>query len=102
MPSSVHRWLGRGSLSSARPPCSRSGWRRVTFCRTDRERPRWSLLGRIESEVVIHHGSPAKRRSGTMSLEDHLLTESHNPHSESIDTLSPLEIVRLMNSEDMK
>jgi N-acetylmuramic acid 6-phosphate etherase len=37
-----------------------------------------------------------------MTLEDHLLTESHNPCSESIDTLSPLEIVRLMNSEDMK
>ena len=38
----------------------------------------------------------------TMTLEDHLLTESHNPRSESIDTLSPLEIVRLMNSEDAK
>jgi N-acetylmuramic acid 6-phosphate etherase len=37
-----------------------------------------------------------------MTLEDHLLTESRNPHSESIDTLSPLEIVRLMNSEDAK
>ena len=37
-----------------------------------------------------------------MTLEDQLLTESHNPRSESIDTLSPLEIVRLMNSEDMK
>ena len=36
----------------------------------------------------------------TMTLEDHLLTESRNPRSESIDTLSPLEIVRLMNSED--
>ena len=35
-----------------------------------------------------------------MTLEDHLLTESRNPRSESIDTLSPLEIVRLMNSED--
>ena len=38
----------------------------------------------------------------TMTLEDHLLTESRNPRSESIDTLSPLEIVRLMNSEDAK
>ena len=37
-----------------------------------------------------------------MPLEDHLLTESRNPHSESIDTLSSLEIVRLMNSEDGK
>jgi N-acetylmuramic acid 6-phosphate etherase len=35
-------------------------------------------------------------------LEDHLLTESRNPHSEAIDTLSPVEIVHLMNSEDMK
>ena len=35
-----------------------------------------------------------------MALEDHLLTESRNPHSESIDTLSPIKIVRLMNSED--
>ena len=37
-----------------------------------------------------------------MPLEDHLLTESRNPRSESIDTLSSLEIVRLMNSEDAK
>ena len=37
-----------------------------------------------------------------MTLEDQLLTESHNPRSESIDTLSPLEIVRLMNSEDLQ
>ena len=37
-----------------------------------------------------------------MPLEDHLLTESRNPHSESIDALSPLEIVRLMNSEDAR
>ena len=37
-----------------------------------------------------------------MTLEDQLLTESHNPRSESIDTLSPLEIVQLMNSEDAK
>ncbi len=35
-----------------------------------------------------------------MTLEDHLLTESRNPRSECIDTLSPLEIVRLMNAED--
>jgi N-acetylmuramic acid 6-phosphate etherase len=38
----------------------------------------------------------------TMALEDELLTESCNPHSESIDSLSPSEIVRLMNSEDAK
>jgi N-acetylmuramic acid 6-phosphate etherase len=36
-----------------------------------------------------------------MTLEDQLLTESHNPRSESIDTLSPLEMVQLMNSEDL-
>jgi len=33
-----------------------------------------------------------------MALEDHLLTESRNLRSESIDTLSPLEIVRLVKS----
>jgi N-acetylmuramic acid 6-phosphate etherase len=38
----------------------------------------------------------------TMVLEDHLLTESRNPHSESIDALSALEIVRLMSSEDAR
>ncbi len=37
-----------------------------------------------------------------MPLEDHLLTESRNPHSESIDVLSALEIVRLMNAEDAR
>lgn len=37
-----------------------------------------------------------------MTHEDHLLTEAHNPLSESIDALSPLQIVRLMNSEDQK
>jgi N-acetylmuramic acid 6-phosphate etherase len=37
-----------------------------------------------------------------MTLEYSLLTESRNPLSESIDTLSPLEIVRLMNSEDAR
>jgi N-acetylmuramic acid 6-phosphate etherase len=37
-----------------------------------------------------------------MPLEDYLLTESRNPRSESIDTLSSLEIVRLINSEDIK
>ena len=37
-----------------------------------------------------------------MPLEDHLLTEGANPHSASIDALSPLEIVRLMNAEDAK
>jgi N-acetylmuramic acid 6-phosphate etherase len=35
-----------------------------------------------------------------MALEDGLVTESRNPRSESIDTLSALEIVRLMNAED--
>jgi N-acetylmuramic acid 6-phosphate etherase len=37
-----------------------------------------------------------------MPLEDHLLTESRNPHSEAIDTLSAHEIVALMNAEDAK
>ena len=37
-----------------------------------------------------------------MSLDDNLLTESRNEHSEAIDTLSPLEIVRLMNAEDAR
>ena len=37
-----------------------------------------------------------------MPLEDHLLTESRNPRSEAIDTLSPPEIVRLMNAEDAR
>jgi N-acetylmuramic acid 6-phosphate etherase len=36
-----------------------------------------------------------------MALEDHLLTEAINPRSEAIDTLSALEIVRLMNAEDV-
>ncbi len=35
-----------------------------------------------------------------MALEDHLLTEARNPRSEAIDTLSPREIVALMNEED--
>ena len=42
----------------------------------------------------------ARKGKVPMTLEDQLLTESHNPRSESIDTLSPLELVRLMNSED--
>lgn len=37
-----------------------------------------------------------------MPLEDHLLTESCNPRSEAIDTLSPVQIVRLMNAEDAR
>lgn len=35
-----------------------------------------------------------------MSLEDHLLTESRNPASEAIDTLSAAAIVAMMNAED--
>src|SRR5215471_11567935 len=38
----------------------------------------------------------------SVPLEDHLLTESRNPRSEAIDTLSPAEIVRLMNAEDAR
>ena len=37
-----------------------------------------------------------------LPLEDHLLPESRNPHSESIDAMSPREVVRLMNAEDAK
>jgi N-acetylmuramic acid 6-phosphate etherase len=37
-----------------------------------------------------------------MTLEDHLLTEAQNPHSEAIDTLDALGIVALMNAEDAK
>ena len=36
----------------------------------------------------------------TMALADDLLTESRNPHSESIDSLTALDFVRSMNSED--
>lgn len=35
-----------------------------------------------------------------MTMEDTLLTESRNPHSEAIDTLSAREIVMLMNDQD--
>ena len=35
-----------------------------------------------------------------MALEDHLLTEALNPHSEGLDRLSALQIVELMNAED--
>ena len=54
------------------------------------------------SRMCATHRSLVDKGSRPMTLEDQLLTESHNPRSESIDTLSPLEIVRLMNSEDMK
>jgi N-acetylmuramic acid 6-phosphate etherase len=37
-----------------------------------------------------------------MTPEDQLLTESRNPRSESIDTLSALQIVELINSEDAR
>src|SRR5262249_8107453 len=37
-----------------------------------------------------------------MTLEDLLLTESRNPHSEAIDALGRREIVALMNAEDAK
>src|SRR3954468_13066677 len=35
-----------------------------------------------------------------MALEDDLLTESRNPHSEGLDRLSAAQIVALMNAED--
>jgi N-acetylmuramic acid 6-phosphate etherase len=37
-----------------------------------------------------------------MALEDKLLTEARNPLSEAIDTLTPIELVGLMNFEDRK
>ena len=37
-----------------------------------------------------------------MTLEDHLLTEGRNERSEAIDQMSPLELVELINSEDLK
>lgn len=37
-----------------------------------------------------------------MTLEDRLLTESRNPASETIDRMSAIEIVDLMNTEDAK
>jgi N-acetylmuramic acid 6-phosphate etherase len=37
-----------------------------------------------------------------MNLEDNLLTEARNPHSEGLDTLSAAQIVDLMNAEDLK
>lgn len=37
-----------------------------------------------------------------MALEDHLLTESLNPHSAEIDRLDARQIVALMNDEDAK
>ncbi len=37
-----------------------------------------------------------------MSLEDQLMTEAHNPASETIDALSAEQIVALMNAEDAK
>jgi N-acetylmuramic acid 6-phosphate etherase len=56
---------------------------------TPRNKP--NELARIE-----RHGS----RVIKMTLEDHLLTESRNPRSASIDTLSALELVGLINTED--
>jgi N-acetylmuramic acid 6-phosphate etherase len=41
-------------------------------------------------------------RARPMPLEDHLLTESRNPHSEAIDRLSAREIVAVMAAEDAK
>src|SRR4051794_1178280 len=46
--------------------------------------------------------SSGPRLGTAMPPEDHLLTESRNPRSAAIDTLSPLAIVRLMNEEDAK
>ena len=36
------------------------------------------------------------------SMLDNLTTEGRNPASEDLDSLSPLAIVQLINSEDMK
>ena len=48
----------------------------------------------IEDGTRIHANEPARMTKMT--------TEARNPASEQIDTLSPLEIVRLMNAEDAR
>ena len=53
----------------------------------------------MQASSARHRGSHG---DSILPLEDHLLTESRNPHSESIDAMNPLEIVRLMNAEDAK
>src|SRR5262249_15834338 len=87
------------SSRSIRPDTDRPGLvRRVPLGEPrlgDREVPR-------PADRRLSRGRPPPDRALTMPLEDHLLTESRNPRSEAIDTLSPAEIVRLMNSEDAR
>ena len=55
--------------------------------------------------VAFHDGEVVfvvRSNSSFRSQLAHLTTEGRNPSSESIDKLSPLEIVRLMNEEDAK
>jgi N-acetylmuramic acid 6-phosphate etherase len=60
-------------------------------------------LGQDEPEKSrIGSGRGLSNECVILAREDHLLTESRKPRSESIDALSPLEIVRLMNSEDAR
>lgn len=57
-------------------------------------------LNRIGKETRIRN--PAARRSAQQRtfMFEHLTTESRNPASEHLDGLTPIEIVRLINSED--
>src|SRR3954447_19020889 len=60
--------------------------------------------------LTTHHSPPTNynvsrrtRITTTWSARmSHMTTEARNPASDKIDTLSPLEIVRLMNAEDAR
>src|SRR5690606_9591359 len=79
--------------ASSRSTCSKKST--VRWC------PRWcafrclSRLPRRNSRLQKSGGA-----AGAHPMLKHLTTEARNPASEVIDTLTPLEIVRLMNAED--
>jgi len=50
----------------------------------------------------FHYQFPAVTRSTLTFMFEHLTTESRNPASEDLDSLSTGEIVRLINAEDAK
>jgi N-acetylmuramic acid 6-phosphate etherase len=56
-------------------------------------------MSKVTSTLNFERGTLNYRRPSAMSLPP---TEARNPASEQIDTLSPLEIVRLMNAEDAR
>ena len=85
---------GPGLPWLVRSPCLPWGWLRACSAR--------STANPASRSSSIREAIGFAVRLTTMALEDHLLTESRNPRSESIDTLTPLEFVRLMNSEDAK